>query len=58
MTLFRCGYVVLIGFPFTDLSGTKQRPALVVSSNWYNEKWNDIILAAITSHVPDELEKD
>lgn len=58
MILFKYGDVVLIGFPFTDLSGIKQRPALVISSNWYNDKGNDIILAAITSHITSKTERD
>lgn len=58
MTLFKQGDVVLIGFPFTDLSGTKQRPALVISLDWYNENKDDIILAAITSNVPVKVEED
>ncbi len=47
MTVFKRGDVVLIGFPFADLSVSKQRPALVISANRYNKK-NDIILDAIT----------
>ena len=58
MTLFNSGDVVLIGFPFTDLSGSKQRPALVISSEWYNEKRPDVTLAAISSQIPDRLEND
>lgn len=58
MTLFNPGDVVLIGFPFTDLSGSKQRPALVISSKWYNENKIDIILAAITSQIPAKPDED
>lgn len=58
MTLFNPGDVVLIGFPFTDLAGSKQRPALVISSLWYNENKIDVILAAITSQVPAKPEDD
>lgn len=46
-------------FPFTDLTTTKKRPALVVSANWYNKRYRDVVLVAVTSHVPltlDELE--
>ncbi len=38
--------LVLIPFPFTDLSGTKNRPALII---YRNSKTNDIITLAITS---------
>jgi len=58
MTTFNPGDVVLIGFPFTDLSGTKQRPAVVISSKWYNENKIDIILSAITSQVPSKTDED
>ena len=45
------GDVVLLPFPFTDLSTIKQRPAVVVSSSRFNKVHRDIIVAAITSHV-------
>jgi len=37
--------IVIINFPFSDLSGSKKRPALVVA-DWGSE---DVILAQITS---------
>lgn len=43
------GSLVLVPFPFTDLSGAKKRPALVVSPDWFNRTYEDIILAAVTS---------
>jgi mRNA interferase MazF len=53
------GDIVLVPFPFTDLSTVKKRPALVVSANWYNKRYRDVVLVAVTSHVPlilDELD--
>jgi mRNA-degrading endonuclease toxin of MazEF toxin-antitoxin module len=47
------GTVVLVPFPFTDLSGRKRRPALVVSPESFHEE--DLILCAITSRVPERL---
>lgn len=47
------GSVVLVPFPFTDLSGRKRRPALVVSPLQFHEE--DLILCAITSQVPQKL---
>ena len=45
--------VVLVPFPFTDLSGRKRRPALVVSPDGFHEE--DLILCAITSRVPEDI---
>jgi mRNA interferase MazF len=42
------GRVVLAPFPFTDLSGQKVRPALVVSRS--GRPGSDVVLAFITSH--------
>ena len=47
------GSVVLVPFPFTDLSGSKRRPALVVSPDGFD--WENLVLCAITSRVPDDL---
>ena len=43
--------MVLVSFPFTDLSSTKRRPALVISPDSFNVHGEDVILAAITSHL-------
>jgi mRNA interferase MazF len=40
-----------VPFPFSDLSRAKRRPALVVSSDAYNEASNDILIAQITSRL-------
>ena len=45
------GDVVLVPFPFTDQTNTKQRPAVVISSAAYNAAKPDIILMAITSQL-------
>jgi mRNA interferase MazF len=58
MTDSNPGDVVLIPFPFTDLSTVKQRPAIILSSLAFNQQHEDAILAAITSHVPDVLTSD
>lgn len=42
------GTIVLTPFPFTDLSGQKVRPALVVSRS--DRPGNDVVLSFITSH--------
>ena len=48
---FQRGDVVLVPFPFSDLSATKVRPAVVVSSSLYQQIEPDLILAALTSRV-------
>ena len=58
MTHYEQGDVVLLPFPFTDLSAKKLRPAVVISSNWFNRLRQDCILAAITSQVPPESDRD
>jgi len=55
---FSQGDVVLVPFPFTDLSATKQRPALVLSPERLNKIRLDLVLAAITSQVPAVLDED
>lgn len=49
------GDVILVPFPFTDQSTTKQRPAVVISSNHYNTERLDVIVLAITSQVRTSL---
>jgi mRNA interferase MazF len=51
MTACERGAVVLVPFPFTDLSAVKRRPALVVSTPDYNARTDDVIIAQITSRV-------
>jgi hypothetical protein len=48
---FHRGDVVLVPFPFSDLSTTKVRPAVVVSSALYHSTEPDILPAALTSQV-------
>jgi mRNA interferase MazF len=48
---FQRGDVVLVPFPFSDLSGVKTRPAVVVSGSLYHAMEPDLLLAAITSNV-------
>ena len=51
MTTCKPGEVVLVPFPFTDLSTTKQRPAVILSRARFNRERHDVILAAITSYT-------
>lgn len=45
------GDVVLPDFPFSDASGSKVRPALVVRADAYNAKLNSTVIALITKDV-------
>lgn len=58
MTAFRRGDVVLVSFVFSDESGTKLRPVLVVSSAIYHRSRREAVVAAITSNVRRRLAGD
>ncbi len=49
--MFEQGDIVLVPFPFTDLSTTKQRPALVISKSAYNSATQDVVTCGITSNL-------
>ena len=55
------GDVILVPFPFSDQSGHKKRPGVVVSADAHIRAQNDLIVAQISSQVsnpvpPDEYE--
>jgi|JI61114C2RNA_FD_contig_21_10026119_length_495_multi_3_in_0_out_0_2 mRNA interferase MazF len=50
MILYNKGDIVLVPFPFTNQSGMKKRPALVISPDTYNSTL-DILIGFITSNV-------
>ena len=43
------GEIVLVDFPYSDRTGSKVRPALVVQADFWNDRLDDTILALITS---------
>jgi mRNA interferase MazF len=43
--------IILIPFPFSDLTGSKVRPALVISNDGYNGIYLDAIVVALTSNL-------
>lgn len=45
------GDVVMVDWHFSDRTGVKRRPALVVQANVYNQTLEDTILALISSSV-------
>ncbi|MDZ7361513.1 MAG: type II toxin-antitoxin system PemK/MazF family toxin [candidate division KSB1 bacterium] len=48
---YKQGQIVLVPFPYSDLSGSKKRPVLVVSNDVYNASFPDIVVAVITSRI-------
>ena len=53
-TRFKRGDIVLVPFPFTDLSSAKRRPALVVSPDEFNNHMQDLVVVALTSQITAE----
>jgi mRNA interferase MazF len=58
MTNYRCGELVLAKVIFSEGDGVKKRPALVVSSDIYNEIRQEVIIAAVTSNISRSLPGD
>ena len=57
---FSCGDIVVVPFPFVLESGEqerKARPALIVSDERIDRRYDDLILVAITSRVPEDLKE-
>jgi len=48
-TTFRRGQVVVLDVPFSDSSGTKPRPAIVVSADEFHRNLPDVIVCQISS---------
>ncbi|PIN85194.1 MAG: hypothetical protein COV47_03445 [Candidatus Diapherotrites archaeon CG11_big_fil_rev_8_21_14_0_20_37_9] len=42
--------IILLPFPYSDLSSSKKRPALVISNNKFNSFSNDFICCLITTN--------
>lgn len=51
--VFNQGDILIVPFPFSDLTSVRQRPVLVLSKKEYNEKYEDIITCGITSNLKD-----
>ena len=46
--------LVLLPYPFSDMEGTKVRPALVISNNSFNKKSDDCIMVPLTAIIKNE----
>jgi mRNA interferase MazF len=53
-TSYKRADIILVFFPFTDLTSSKRRPALVISPDFFNALNQDVILATITSQSSDD----
>lgn len=51
MTEYNRGDVILINFVFSDETGIKRRPAVIISSNAYHSGRTEAIIAAVTSRT-------
>ena len=51
MTSYDQGDIVLVRFVFTEETGAKRRPAVIVSTSDYQDGRQEAIMAAITSNV-------
>ncbi len=47
------GEILIVPFPFSDLSSIKQRPVLVLSKTSDNKSTDDLITCGITSNLKD-----
>ena len=51
MIVYSRGDVILVEIPFSGASGSKRRPAVVMSSNAFNNAGIKLIVAAITGNI-------
>jgi len=51
MTRYNRGDVILVPFPFSDQSAAKKRPAIIISSDAYNNISQDIVIMAVTGQI-------
>lgn len=45
------GSLLLVPFPFSDQSGRKVRPVIVISNNQFNSESEDLIVVGVTSNI-------
>ena len=43
--------IILVPFPFSDQSGQKVRPALILSNDKYNSTSDDVLVCAVTTNI-------
>ena len=58
MINYNRGDTLLVKFTFSEGEGLKHRPALVLSTEGYNSKRRELIMAAVTSNLERQLAGD
>ena len=43
--------IVLVPFPYSDLTSSKRRPVLILSNDGYNTQFADVVVCVITSNL-------
>lgn len=51
MSIYRQRDIVLVPFPFSDLSGQKVRPVLILSNDAYNRQSADVVACGLTTNL-------
>jgi mRNA interferase MazF len=51
MTRYEASDIVLVRYPFTDLTTSKKRPAVILSTQLYTDRFGDIVVMPLTSQA-------
>ncbi len=51
MTKYKRGDIVLVDFGFSEETGSKKRPTLIISSDNYHSDRQEVIVVAITGNI-------
>ena len=51
MSTYKQRDIVLVSFPFSDLSHQKVRPVLIVSNDNYNQQFADVVVCGLTTNL-------
>ena len=51
MNIYKQRDIILITFPFSDLTGQKVRPVLILSNDTYNQQSLDLLVCGITANI-------
>jgi len=51
MSIYRQRDIVLVPFPFSNLSGQKVRPVIILSNDTYNQQSGDVVVCGLTTNL-------